>query len=110
MDGFGYFFEPLPDKRLIEKSKQVKGGKKSKQRCTIDFFVNAVREKVEEPVFTWKSGIPRCFRGLRDPSRPANVHYLSNPKSCLTSEVVLAALKWFKRNLLSSKKGNFVPG
>ena len=30
MDGFGYFFEPLPDKRLIEKGKQVKGGKKSK--------------------------------------------------------------------------------
>ena len=110
MDGFGYFFEPLPDKRLIEKGKQVKGGKKSKQRCTIDFFVNAVREKVEEPVVIWKSGIPRCFRGLRDPSRPANVHYLSNPKSCLTSEVVLSALKWFKRNLLSSKKGNFVPG
>ena len=30
MDGFGYFFEPLPDKRLMEKGKQVKGGKKSK--------------------------------------------------------------------------------
>ena len=63
MDGFGYFFEPLPDKRLIEKGKQVKGGKKPKQRCMIDFFVNAVREKVKEPVVIWKSGIPRCFRG-----------------------------------------------
>ena len=73
----GYFFKALPDKGLVEKSKQAKGGKKSTQRFMIAFFVNAAREKV----VIWKSGLLRCFRGLRDPSRSANVHYFSNPKS-----------------------------
>ena len=45
----------------MEKGKQGKGSKKSKQRFTIAFFVNAAGQKVEEPVVIWKSGISRCF-------------------------------------------------
>ena len=36
----GCFFKALPDKGLVEKGKQAKCGKKSKQRYTIAFFVN----------------------------------------------------------------------
>ena len=101
----GCFFKALPDKGLVEKGKQAKCGKKSKQRFTIAFFVNPGGGKVEEPLVIWKSGMPRCFRRLRHPSRTANVHYFSNPKSRMTL-VMVAALKWFNRKLLfQHKKG-----
>ena len=45
-------FKALPDKGLVEKGKQAKGDKKSKQRLTVAFFVNAAGEKVEKPVVT----------------------------------------------------------
>ena len=48
--------------------------------------------------------MPRCFRGLRDPSRPANVHYFSNPKSWMTSDVMLVVLKRFNRKLLFKQR------
>ena len=104
MDQSGCFFKALPDKGLVEKGKQAKGGKKSKQRFTIAFFVNAAGEKVEEPVVIWKSGMLRCFRGLRDPSRPVNEHPLSNPKSWMTSDVMLAVLKRFNKKLLFEQR------
>ena len=37
---------------------------------------------------------------LQDPSRPANVHYFSNPKSWMTSEVMEAVLALFNRKLV----------
>ena len=55
------FFKTLRNKGLVEKDKQGKGSKKSKQRFTIAFFVNAAGQKVEEPVVIWKSEILRCF-------------------------------------------------
>ena len=70
MDESGCFFKVLLDKRLVEKGKKGKGGKKSKQKFTIAFFVNAVREKIDEPVVIWKSKKPRCFKRLSDKSRP----------------------------------------
>ena len=74
MNESSFFFKALPDKRLVKKVKLEKCDKKSKQRFTIAFFVKTVEEKEKEPVVTRKSGVPRCFRGLRDLSRPANVH------------------------------------
>ena len=50
MEESGYLFKAYPDKGLVEEGKQAKGGKKSKQRFTIAFFLNAAGEKVEEPV------------------------------------------------------------
>ena len=93
MDESGYFFKTLPDKGLIEKGKQVKGGK------TVAFFVNAAGEKVDQPIVIWKSKLPRCFMKLQDLSRPANVHYFSNPKSWTISEVMEAVLARFNRKL-----------
>ena len=100
MDESGCFFKALPDKGLVEKGKQAKSGKKSKQRLTVAFFVNAAGEKVDHPIAIWKSKLPCCFIKFQDPSRPANVHYFSNPKSWITSEVMEAVLARFNRKLI----------
>ena len=41
-------FKPLHERGLVERSKQGKVGKKSKQRFTIPSFVNDVGEKIDE--------------------------------------------------------------
>lgn len=43
MDESGCFFTAWPG--LAQKGKKAKGGKKSKQRMTVVFFVNAVEER-----------------------------------------------------------------
>ena len=50
MDELVLFFNLLPDKGLIEKTKSKKSGKKSKVRLTVAFFVNAAGQEVDEPV------------------------------------------------------------
>ena len=94
------FFKALPDKGLVEKRKQAKVDKKSKQRLSVAFSVNAAGEKVDRPIVIWKSKVPRCHKKLQDPSYPANVHYFSNPKSWMTSEVMEAVLARFNRKLV----------
>ena len=44
-DETGCFWKALPDKSLGQCSCQCRGGRKSKQRLTIAFFVNAKGEK-----------------------------------------------------------------
>ena len=100
MDESGCFFKALLDKGLIEKGKQTKSGKKSKQRLTVTFFVNAAGERVDQPIVIWKSKLPRCLKKLKDPSCPVNIHYFSNPKSWMTSEVMEAVLARFNRKLV----------
>ena len=97
-------FKALPDRGLVEKDKEAKGGKKSKQRFTIDFFVNAAGGKIDEPVVIWKGKKPRCFKRLSDKSRPADGHYFSNPKSWMTSDVMQAVLTRFNRKLLLEQR------
>ena len=104
MDKSGWFFKALPDKGLVEKGKEAKGGKKSKQRFTIAYFVNTAREKIDEPVVTWKSKKPRCFKRLSDKSRPVVAHYFSNPKSWMTSDVMQTVLTRFNRKLLLEQR------
>ena len=94
MDKSGCFFKALQDKGLVEKGKQAKGGK------TVAFLVNAAGEKVDQPIVIWKSKLPCCFMKLQDPSRPANVHYFSNPKCWMASEVMEAVLARFNRKLV----------
>ena len=100
MDESGCFFKALPDEGLVQKGKQSKGSKKSKQRFTIAFFVSDAGQKLDEPIFIWKSKLPRCFKGLRDPSRPGNVHYFSNSKSWMTSEIFETVLSKLNRKLV----------
>ena len=100
MDESGCFFKALPDVGLVQKGKQAKGGKKSKKRFTIAFFVSAAGQKIDEPIAIWKSKLPRCFKGLRDPSRPGNVHYFSNSKSWMMSEIYETVLSKLNRKLV----------
>ena len=104
MDKSGCFLKALPDNRIVEKGKEAKGGEKFKQRFTIAFLVNAAREKTDEAVVIWKSKKPRCFKHLSDKSRPADVHYFSNPKSWMTSDVMQAVLTRFNRKLLLEQR------
>ena len=48
MDESGCFCKALPDKGLVEKGKEAKGGKKFKQRITIAFSVNAAGKKMSQ--------------------------------------------------------------
>ena len=99
------FFKALPDKGLVEKGKEAKGGKKSKQRFTIAFFVNASGEQIDEPVVIWKSKTPGSFKRLSYKPRPANLHNFSNSKSWKTSNAMKAVLTRFNRQpLLAQRK------
>ena len=64
MDGTGVFWQALPDRGFWSKGRQCKGGKKSKQRVTIAFFVTAVGKK-EKTIFIWKAENPRCLVSIR---------------------------------------------
>ena len=100
MDKSGCFLKVLPVNRIVEKGKEAKGGQKFKQRFTIAFFVNAAGEKTDEAVVIWKSKKPRCFKHLSDKSQPAHIHYFSNSKSWMTSDVIQAVPTRFNRKLL----------
>ena len=52
MDESGCFFKALPAKSLAQKEKKAKGGKRSKQRITVAFFVKADGEKVGKTIVT----------------------------------------------------------
>ena len=63
MDETGIFWCALPDRGFGQMSRSCKGGKKSKQRITVAFFVSASGQK-EEPVVIWKSENPQMFAKL----------------------------------------------
>ena len=81
-------FRALPDRCLSEKGRCCKGGKHSKVGMTVAFIISATGGKVTEPIVIWKSKIPRCFRYLEDKSRPANLHYFSNEKSWMNTDIM----------------------
>ena len=101
MDETGCFSRALPDKTFSERGKRCKGGKSSKQRVTVAFFVNAAGGKESDPVVIWRSKAPRCFKSLRDKTRPANVHYFTNQKPWMTSDIMRNILACTNRKLKS---------
>ena len=58
----------------------------SKQRMTAMFIVAA------DDSFAFEPGILRCFRSLKDPSRPMSVHYFSNSEVWKNSGIMETAL------------------
>ena len=81
MDESGLFFKTSPDIGLPKKKKKLKGGKKSKDRRTVAFFVSSSEFKVCKPVVIGNSKVPRCFRKLANPSKPYGMQYFYNEKS-----------------------------
>ena len=55
MDESGCFFKALPTKGLAQKGKKTKGGKNSKQRITVAFFVSADGGKAGKPIVIWRT-------------------------------------------------------
>ena len=71
---------------------------------TIAFIVSATGGKVTEPIVIWKSKIPRCFRYLEDKSRPANIHYFSNEKSCMNTDIIVKILSMLDAKMKSQNR------
>ena len=99
MDESGCFFRALSNKCLSEKGRRCKGGKHSKLRVTVAFIVNAAGGKVTEPIVIWKSKTSRCFKYLKDKSRPANVHYFSNETCWMNSDIMIEILSKLDREM-----------
>ena len=90
MDESEVFWRALPGKGFGEKGKGCKGGKQSKIRLTVAFFVNAAGEK-EKPIVIWKSGNPRCLRRFDKSLLP--VIYYDQNNGC-EMETILGKLNW----------------
>ena len=75
------FLKALPSKGLTQKGKKCKGGKKSKQRMTVPFFVSADGGKIDKPIVIWKSKKPRCFKRTNTASKLRQVSYFPDAKS-----------------------------
>ena len=99
MDETGIFWRALSDRGFGQKSKSCKGGKKSKQRITVAFFVSASGHK-EKPVVIWKSENPRCMQRFNKSSLP--VSYYSQAKAWMTGEILEDILIKLNRHLSSS--------
>ena len=69
LDETGLFWKALPEKSLSERGKRCRGGKTSKQRFTWAYFVSASGDK-EDRIVVGKSAKPRCFKGLKNATRP----------------------------------------
>ena len=104
LDELGLFFKALPEKGLAEKTKKSKGGKKSKQRMTVMFIVASDGSLVFEPTVIWRSKLPRCFKSLKDVSRPMTVHYFSNKKAWMNSDIMESILQRLDRRMNQEKR------
>ena len=85
MDETGCFYRALPDKSLSEKAKKCKGGKKSKERLTVAFFVSATGER-RNPVVIGKYANPRCLKNINKDDLPCQ--YLNQQKAWMTSVIL----------------------
>ena len=91
----------MPEKGFGQKKKECKGGKKSKQRLTIAFIVNAAGGK-EVPVVIWKSEKPRCFRGINKSQLP--VQYFHQSKAWMTGDILHQVLSKINRQLAAKSR------
>ena len=104
MDKTCCFFKALPEKGLPEKKSQARGGKKSKTRLTITFFVNAAGEKAIKPLVVYRSKKPRCFKNIKSLLRPRGIYYYSNPKAWMTTEIITSVLGKINQQMRVAKR------
>ncbi|GBM94701.1 Tigger transposable element-derived protein 6 [Araneus ventricosus] len=62
MHEMALFFRALPNKSMIQKSEEVRGGKIPKEWLTISFCVSTAGEK-DKPLVIWRCQRPGCFKG-----------------------------------------------
>lgn len=97
MDKMGVFWQALPEHGFGQKGKRCYGGKKTKKRVTLAFFIIASGKK-EKPVFIWKSETPRCLRKFDKSALP--VDYYSQKKACMTGDILVDVLMKLNRCLI----------
>ena len=100
MDESGVFWQALPDSGFGQKGKQCHGGKKSKMRITVAFFVSAAGKKELKPIVIWKSENPRCFKKLNKSNLP--VTYFSQKKAWMTGDIMDTILAKLNKQLITS--------
>ncbi|GBN13468.1 Tigger transposable element-derived protein 6 [Araneus ventricosus] len=96
MDERALVFRALPNKIMIQKSEEARGGKIPKERLTISFCVSAAGEK-EKPLVIWRCQRPRCFKG-KDLNR-LGVSWYANKKAWMTSSIFEECLVNFDRKM-----------
>ena len=104
MDEIGVFWQALPDRGFGSKGRQCKGGKKSKRRVTVAFFVSAAGKK-EKPIFIRKSENPHCMCHFETSLLPVN--YFSQSKAWMTGEIMHTVPAKSNRQLSSSGRSNY---
>ena len=97
LDETGCFWRALPDKGFGQRTKECKGGKKSKQRMTVTFIVNAAGASEAMPIVIWKSEKPRCFKHVNKSQLP--VLYFSQKKAWMTGDILDQVLTKLNRKL-----------
>ena len=95
IDETGCFWKGLPEVSLNKKGSRCSGGK---QRNTWASFVNAAGGK-EDPIVIGQSERPRCFKALKDDSRPYKCHYFANKKAWMNSDLMTDILTSLNRRL-----------
>ncbi|GBM25054.1 Tigger transposable element-derived protein 6 [Araneus ventricosus] len=96
MDETALFFRALPNKSMIQKSEEARGGKIPKERRTISFCVSASGEK-EKPLVIWRCQRPRCFKE-KDLNR-LGVSWFANKKARVMSSIFEERLVNFDKKM-----------
>ena len=99
-----FFFKALPTKGYAIREKKSKGGRKSKQRVTVAFFVSADGGKLGIPIVIWKSNTPRCFKKASAPDILSKVMYFSDPKSWMQVEIMEKILENLNNQMMKEKR------
>ncbi|GBM21489.1 Tigger transposable element-derived protein 6 [Araneus ventricosus] len=98
-----FFFRALPNKSMMVKLADSKGGKQAKERITILFCASAAGEKLK-PLMIWKSKTPRIFKG-KDISK-LGIHWKLNRKAWMTAAIFEEWLTDFDKKM--AKEGRKV--
>ena len=67
------------------------------------FAANAAGRK-ETPIIIGKAASPRCFKGLRDKSKPLGISQFSNSKAWMTSEIFQTVLSLLNRRFARQRR------
>ena len=97
-------FLKLPTKGVAQKGKKSKGGKKSKQRITVVFFVSADGEKVGKPIVIWQNKTPRCFQLASATDKLSEVMYFADSKSWMQVEIMEKFLETLNRQMVKEER------
>lgn len=99
MDETGLFWKLTPNRTLATQA--VSGGKKSKDRITVAFTVNADGSEKLEPWVIGKSKNPRCFKHLN--RNLLRVTYRYNKSKWMTGIICEEYLQWLDNRMQGRK-------